>query len=134
MVLVESSHDTQPSNKRLKYTREPIAFDDDDLEGTTQPDDDALVVTSRISGFIVKRVLVDQGSGTEVMYLDLFRGLGLKNEDFSKYDTPLVGFDGRMVVPEGQISLPGNMEGKEVMVTFMVVNSFSSYMEILGRP
>ena len=26
------------------------------------------------------------------------------------------------------------MEGKEVMVTFMVVNSFSPYMEILGRP
>ena len=26
------------------------------------------------------------------MYPDLFRGLGLKNEDFSKYDNPLVGF------------------------------------------
>ena len=39
------------------------------------------------------------------MYLDLFRGLGLKNKDLSKYDTPLVRFDGRMVVPKGQISL-----------------------------
>ena len=26
-----------------------------------------------------------------------------------------------------------NMEGKEVMVTFIVVNSFSSYTAILGR-
>ena len=26
------------------------------------------------------------------------------------------------------------MEGKEVMVTFIVVNSFSPYTEILGRP
>ena len=39
-----------------------------------------------------------------------------------------------MVVPEGQISLPVNMEGKEVMVTFIVVNSFSPYTAILGRP
>ena len=61
--------------------------------------DNALVVTARINGFIVKRVLIDQGSDADVMYLDLFRGLGLKNEDLSKYDTLLVGFDGQMVIP-----------------------------------
>ena len=88
---------------------------------------------ARINGFIVKRILVDQGSGVEVMYPYLFKGLGLKNEDLSKYDTPLVGFNGQMVVPEGQISLPVNMEGNEVMVAFIVVNSFSSYTAILGR-
>ena len=52
----------------------------------------------------------------------------------SKYDTLLVGFDGRMVVPEGQISLPVNMEGREVVVAFIVVNFFSPYTAILGRP
>ena len=45
--------------------------------------------------------MVDEGSGADVMYLDLFRGLKLKKEDFSKYDTPLVGFDGQVVIPEG---------------------------------
>ena len=69
-----------------------------------------------------------------MMYPYLFRGLGLKNEDLYKYDTPLVGIDGRMVIPKGQISLPVNMEGKEVMVTFIVVTSFSPYTTILGRP
>ena len=118
----------------MKYTWEPIAFNDDDLEGTIQPHDDALVVTAWINGFIVKRVLIDQGSGAEVMYPNLFRGLGLKNEDLSKYDMPLMGFDGRMVIPKGQISLPVNMEGKEVMVTFIVVVSFFPYTAILGRP
>ena len=39
-----------------------------------------------------------------------------------------------MVVLEGQILLPVNMEGKEVMVTFIVVNSFSLYTALLGRP
>ncbi|XP_030931185.1 uncharacterized protein LOC115957091 [Quercus lobata] len=123
----------QPSKKKLKYTREPIAFNNDDLEGTIQPHDDVLVVTTRINGFIVKRVLIDQGSGAEVMYLDLYRGLGLKKEDLSKYDTPLMGFDGRMAIPERQITLPVNMEGKEMMVTFIVVASFYPYKAILGR-
>ena len=134
MVSAECSTDEQPFDKKLKYTREPIAFDDNDLEGTIQPHDDALVVTARINGFIVKKVLIDQGSGAKVMYLDLFKGLGLKNENLTKYDTPLMGFDGRMVIPKRQISLPVNMKGKEVLVTFIVVTSFSPYTVILGRP
>ena len=68
------------------------------------------------------------------MYPDLFKGLGLKNKDLSKYNTPLVEFDDQMVILNGQISLLVNMEGKEVMVTFIVVASFSPYTEILGRP
>nr|XP_023872910.1 uncharacterized protein LOC111985496 [Quercus suber] len=53
--------------------------------------------------------------------------------DLTKYDTLLVSFDGRVVIPEGQISFPVSMRGKEVMVTFIVVSSFSFYMAILGR-
>ena len=77
--------------------------------------------------------MIDQGSRADVMYPDLFKGLGLKNQDLIKYDTPLVSFDGRVMIPEGQISLLVNMEGKEVMVTFIVVSSFSLYTKILGR-
>lgn len=40
-------------------------------------------------------MLVDQGSGAEIMYLDLYKGLGLKQENFTKYDLPLVRFDER---------------------------------------
>ena len=39
-----------------------------------------------------------------------------------------------MVIPEWQISLLMNIEGKEVMVTFIVVNSYSLYTKILGKP
>ena len=48
------------------------------MEGMIQLHDDALVVTARISGFLVKRVMVDQGSVVNVMYLDLFKGLRLR--------------------------------------------------------
>ena len=78
--------------------------------------------------------MIDQRSRVDVMYLDLVKGLGIKNQDLTKYDTSLVSFDGRVVILKGQISLSMNMEGKEVMVTFIVVRSFSPYTAILGRP
>ena len=68
-----------------------------------------------------------------MMYPNLFKGLGLRREDLSKYNTPLVGFNGRVVIPQGQISLPVNMEGKEVVAMFIGVGSFSPYTAILGR-
>ena len=124
----------QPLEKKMRTDWGLITFGDEDLEGTIQPHDDALVVTARISGFLVKRVMIDQGSGADVMYPDLLKGLGLKSQDLIKYDTSLVSFDGKVMIPEGQIFFPMNMEGKEVMVTFIVVNLFSPYTAILGRP
>ena len=69
--------------------------------GTIQPHDDTLVVTLRIGGYDVKRVMVDQGSGAKIMYLDLYRGLNLKPKDLTAYDSPLVSFDGKVVIPRG---------------------------------
>ena len=54
----------------------------------------------------MKRVLVDQGSGAEIMYPDLFKGLKLKPKDLTCYDFPLIGFDGKIVFLRGQIRLP----------------------------
>ncbi|XP_075663112.1 uncharacterized protein LOC142632624 [Castanea sativa] len=117
-----------------RSNKQPIAFDNDNLEGTTQPHHDALIVMARVRGFIVKRIMIDQGSGIDVMYPNLYQGLSLKKEDLSKYDTPLMGFDGHMVILEGQISHPVIMGGREVLVTFIVVASSSPYTAILGRP
>lgn len=101
IVSVKISEGDARPRKKPKLIQGPIEFGDKDLEGTTQPHDGALVVTAKIGGFLVKKVLVDQESEAKVMYLDLYKGLGLKLENLSKYDTPLVGFNGRMVIYEG---------------------------------
>ena len=46
-------------------------------------------------------MLVDLGSGAEIMYPDLYKGLNLKPDDLTAYDSPLVGFDGKIVVLNG---------------------------------
>ena len=96
---VEKYFDEQPLEKKIRFARRPLAFDKSNLEGTIQPHDDALVVMARISGFAMKSVMIDQRGGADVMYPDLFKGLGLSREDLSKYNTPLVGFDGKVVIP-----------------------------------
>ena len=111
-----------------------LSFSEVDKQGTIQPHDDALVVTLRIGGYDVKRVMIDQGSAAEIMYPNLFKGLGLKPEDLSAYSSPLVSFEGKMVVPKGQIRLPVQTGLDVVEVDFIVVDAFSPYTAIMGRP
>ena len=88
--------------KRAKVLIQPtLGFLDEDKAGTIWPHDDALVVTLRIGGYDIRRVLVDQESAVEIMYPDLYKGLNLKPKDFTAYESPLVSFEGKTVIPKG---------------------------------
>ena len=68
------------------------------------------------------------------MYPDLYKGLGLKPENLTTYSSPLVSFEGKMVVPKGQIRLPMQASIDVVEMDFIVVDAFSPYTAIMGRP
>ena len=58
-----SSDEGVSEPKRAKVLIQPtLGFSDKDKAGTIQPHDDALVVTLKIGGYDVRRVLMDQGS------------------------------------------------------------------------
>ena len=81
----------------------------------------------------MKRVMIDQSSGAEIMYPDLYKGLNLKPENLTTYSSPLMSFEGKMVVPKGQIRLPVQTGLDVVEVDFIVVDAFSPYTAIMGR-
>ncbi|XP_030948963.1 uncharacterized protein LOC115972869 [Quercus lobata] len=87
-----------------------IGFTEEDKQGTIQPHDDALVVTLRIGGYDVKR------------------------EDLSPYDSPLVSFEGKIIIPKGMIRLPLQTDSDVVEVNFIVVDAYSLYTAIVARP
>ena len=93
----------EDANSRPKRARVDIqlvlGFSNEDKIRTIQPHDDALVVTLRIGGYDVKKVTVDQGSGVEIIYPDLYKGLNLKPEDLIAYNSHFVSFDGKVVIP-----------------------------------
>ena len=82
-----------------------LSFSDEDKTGTIQPQDETLVVMLRIRGYDMKRMMVDQGSGAEIMYPNLYKGLNLRPRDLTAYDSLLVSFDGKVLIPRGQIRL-----------------------------
>ena len=67
------------------------------------------------------------------MYPDLYKGLNLKPKDFTAYESPLVSFEGKTVIPKGQIRLPIQTDLEVVEVDFIVVDSYSLYTAIMAR-
>ena len=82
----------------------------------------------------MRRVLVDQDSAFEIMYHDLYKGLNLKSENLTAYESPLISFEGKTVIPKGQIRLPIQTDSEIVEVDFIVVDSYSPYTAIVARP
>ena len=82
----------------------------------------------------MKRVMVDQDSAAEIMYPDLYKGLNLKSEDSMPYSSPLVSFEGKIVILKGQIRLPVQTGPELVEVDFIVVDAYSPYTAIVARP
>ena len=130
-----SSEDTSHEPKRARVERPLVmGFSDEDKIGTIQLHDDVLVITLRIRGYDVKRVMVDQGNAAEIMYPDLYKGLNLKAEDLMPYSSPLVSFEGKIVIPKGQVRLPVQTGSKVVEVDFIVVDTYSPYTAVIAKP
>ena len=82
----------------------------------------------------MKRVMVDQGSAAEIMYSNLFKGLNLRTEDLTPYNSPLVSFERKVIIPKGQIRLPVQTGSDTVEVDFIVIDAYSPYTAIVAKP
>ena len=82
----------------------------------------------------MKRVLVDQGNRAKIMYPDLYKELNLKLENLIGYDSLLLGINGKVVIPRGQIRLPVQTSSEVVEVDFIMVDAYSPYTAIIVRP
>ena len=134
-VACLSSGDINQNLKRAKMEIPLVmGFSNKDKIGTIQPHNDALVITLRIRGYDVKRVMVDQDSAVEIMYPDLYKGLNLKPGDLTPYSSPLVSFEGKIIIPKDQIRLPVQTSSKVVEVDFIIVDAYSPYTAIVARP
>ena len=82
----------------------------------------------------MKRVIVEGGNAAEIMYPNLYKGLKLKPKDLMSYGSPLMSFDEKLVIPNGMIRLPIQTSPEIVEVNFIVVDTYSLYTTIVGRP
>ena len=80
-------------------------FSEEDARGVKQPHDDHLVIMLIIEGFNTRRLLVDNGSSTDIIYLSTFQQLKLDPGRLRPFESPLISFNGDRVYPKGIVTL-----------------------------
>ena len=124
----------------LKHRRmdQDMSFNEADARGVKQPHNDLLVIMLNIEGFNTKRILVDNGSSADIIYLSAFQQLKLDLKRLRPFESPLVSFSGDRVYPRGIVTLTVTVGTQPRQLTrqlyFLVVDCPSSYNVIIGRP
>ncbi|XP_050246488.1 uncharacterized protein LOC126694326 [Quercus robur] len=133
---VNSIH-TIPPSKQQRTDRD-VSFNEGDARGMKQPHNDPLVIMLNIEGFNTKRILVDNDSSADIIYLPAFQQLRLDLRRLHPFDSPFVSFSGDRVYPKGIMTLTVMVGTYPVHLThqldFLVVDCPSSYNVIIERP
>ena len=123
---------------KLPWLDTTITFLDSDMEGCQHPHDDPLVIRAVIANKTVHRVLVNNGSSTNIIFASAFDKIGIGREKLKPVNTHLQGFSGEIVLPLGSIQLVltlGDPPCQATMaVRFLIVDAPLAYNILLGRP
>ena len=115
-----------------------ITFSDSDLDGCQHPHDELLVVRAVVANKTVHRVLVDNGSSTDIIFESAFDKMGIGREKLETVNTHLRGFSGEKVLPLGSIQLVLTLGEPPCQATtttrFLIVDAPPAYNMLLGRP
>ena len=103
-----------------------------------QPHDDPLVIMLMIEGFNTRKILVDNGSSVDIIYISTFQQLNVDVKRLRPFESPLVSFSKDKVYPREIVTLTVMVGSYPLQVTnqhnFLLVDSPSSYNVIIGRP
>ena len=124
--------------KMARIDNSIIGFTEEDARRLHHPHDDTLVVRIQVGDYNTHRVLVDNGSFTNILYYPAFQQMRIERERLVPTNAPLVGFRGTRVYPFNVVTFPitiGDYPQQITKdVTFLVVDYSSAYNAILGRP
>ncbi|XP_042944783.1 uncharacterized protein LOC122278664 [Carya illinoinensis] len=114
-----------------------VSFGEEDREGVLYPHDDALVVTLVIANYTSRWVLIDNGSSADILFWEAFIKMDISANKLRPSPTPVKGFSGDTIQPDGGIIVPVTARTGALTATtmtdFLIVKTLSSYNAILGR-
>ncbi|XP_072052168.1 uncharacterized protein [Arachis hypogaea] len=101
------------------------------------PENLPMVITAIVGAGLVKRILVDTGADSNIMFRNVFDALGLRDTDLKTHQHGVVGLGDNFIKPDGVVSLLvsiGGRQGKRsVMAEFVVLRDSTAYNIILRR-
>jgi hypothetical protein len=118
-------------------SRIPITFSTQDVNLVSFPHTDAIVLTIHIDRCDVSRILIDNGSQTEILFLSAFEKMGYDKKQLNESTKPLYDFDCKRIDPVGVITLPVSFDTPKNLptkyITFNVVDMLFCYNAIFGQ-
>ncbi|XP_057725573.1 uncharacterized protein LOC130941176 [Arachis stenosperma] len=100
--------------------------------------DDPVVISLQLGDLIVRKVLLDPGSSADVLFFTTFEKMKLSTNILQPSAGDLVGFSGERVPVMGSVWLQTTLGEQPLSKThdiqYLVVDCFSPYNLILGRP
>jgi hypothetical protein len=114
-----------------------ITFSTEDINLASFPHADAMVITVHIDRWDVTRILVDNDSQAEVLFLSTFNKIGFDKKQLKESTKPLYGFRGKRIEPVGAITLPVLFRTLENLrteyITFDIVDMHYPHNTIFER-
>lgn len=124
--------------KQLKLECSLITFSTDDARGVSQLYDDPLVVTLVISNYLMYRILIDNGSSADILYLPTFEQNGNQVGQTQARPDTVGGIHRRPVAPVGNNQLAYHNRQRRTSsdqsCKFPGGRLSSAYNTILGKP
>ncbi|XP_062103243.1 uncharacterized protein LOC133814272 [Humulus lupulus] len=137
---VAKRHAREPVNNQGKPRKpetvagQTISFVNDEATDLLHPHHDDLVISLYIANCFIKRVLIDNGSSANILFLNVLRDMKVDESTIIGKYTVLIGFSGEQKHSIGEINLHVWAEGVNLHTKFIIVDCPSSYNAILGQP
>jgi hypothetical protein len=91
---------------QTKWSHVPLTFDARDVDLRSAPHINAMVINCNVAGWDLHKVLVDNGSQADIIFLHAFDRMGISHNLLKSSDNPLYGFGDKGTFPVGKIELP----------------------------
>jgi hypothetical protein len=88
-----------------KWSHILIIFSSQDINLTSFPHTDAMIVTVHIDRWDVTKILIDNSSQAEILFLTTFDKMGFHRKQLREPSKPLYGFGGKRIEPIRAITL-----------------------------
>jgi hypothetical protein len=87
---------------RLEWAKVPITFTEENFKLKSVIHDDAMVIEVNIAGWIIGKVLVDNGSSADILFLKTFEKINLSQHMLHPPEYPVQGYGGKPIKPVGK--------------------------------
>ncbi|XP_016195871.1 uncharacterized protein LOC107636915 [Arachis ipaensis] len=118
-------------------TNRAITFSPKDFQHGTSAEDAPFVISARIGTGLVRRILVDTGADSNILFKGAFDKLGLHDDNLQTYHNGVTGLGDNFLKPDGSIILPltiGKRDQKKTILSeFVILKDSTASNVILGR-